>query len=181
MDWTTGQQNTNKDYLVNDTFSLLGGSLAKSFKVFACPAANYVSAAQRAVGWTARARSVAMSGAVGAGNKFDFGWTSWYVAAKTTDFHSPGPSDVWVFMDEHPDTIDDALLYTANYAVSTLVEIPGSQHAGACGVTYADGHSDIHKWRGKFADQPVTYTRASCSISLTDPDMIWLAQRTPRN
>jgi len=84
-------------------------------------------------------------------------------------------------MDEHPDTIDDALLYTANYAVSTLVEIPGPQHAGAGGVTYADVHCDIHKWRGKFANQPVTYSRASGSISLTAPDLIWLAQRTPGN
>ena len=84
-------------------------------------------------------------------------------------------------MDEHPDTIDDALLYTANYAVSTLVEIPGPQHAGAGGVTYADIHCDIHKWRGRFANQPATYSRASGPISLTDPDMIWLAQRTPGN
>src|SRR4051812_15182420 len=50
MDWGTGQQNTNTDYLVNDTFSLLGPNLGRSTKVFACPAASFVSPAERAVG-----------------------------------------------------------------------------------------------------------------------------------
>ena len=41
-------------------------------------------------------------GAVGDGDKYQepaypFSWTQWYVAKKTTDFHTPGPSDVWVF------------------------------------------------------------------------------------
>jgi prepilin-type N-terminal cleavage/methylation domain-containing protein/prepilin-type processing-associated H-X9-DG protein len=182
LDWSTGQQNTNTDYLVNDTYSLLGTYLGNSYKVFACPAANFVSSAQRGLGWDHRARSVAMDGAVGDGNKYSFGWSSFYVARKSTDFHTPGPSDSWVFMDEHPDHLDDGLLYTPNFAVSSLVEIPGCQHGGACGVTFADGHSIINKWKGKFSNQPVTYTvPSSYPLPLTDPDMLWLAQHTPLN
>src|SRR5450631_3675024 len=70
MDWTTGQQNTNTSYLIDDTHSLFGSLLAKSAKVFACPAANYASPAEHKVGWSARVRSVAMDGSVGDGDKY---------------------------------------------------------------------------------------------------------------
>jgi prepilin-type N-terminal cleavage/methylation domain-containing protein len=186
IDWSAGQQNTNTAYLIDDTYAQLGNCVARASKLFACPAANFVSPAQRALGWSARSRSVVMNGAVGAGDKYQaphpFGWTDWYVATKSTDLHTPGPSDVWVFMDEHPDSIDDALLYTASYPVTTFIEMPGSQHDGACGITFGDGHSVIHKWRGPVATQPVKYTvtqRVTCSI--TDPDMVWLSEHTPKN
>jgi prepilin-type processing-associated H-X9-DG protein len=185
MDWSTGQQNTNTAYLISDTFSLLGSLIGKKTDIFACPAANFVGPAQRPLGWDRRARSVAMNASLGEGNKFGapgnpFGWTSWYVATKLTDLRSPGPSDVWVFIDEHPDSIDDGILYSANYAVTSLIEVPGCQHAGACGVAFADGHAEVHKWMGKFANKPIIYVQGGDNpLSLDDPDMLWLAQRTP--
>jgi prepilin-type N-terminal cleavage/methylation domain-containing protein/prepilin-type processing-associated H-X9-DG protein len=200
LDWSNGTYNTNTDYLVSSAHSLLGTYLGGSVQVFACPAANYVSPAQRAMGWTQRSRSVAMNGAVGDGDKYQqpgnpFGWTSWYFAKKTTDFHSPGPSAVWVFTDEHPDSLDDALLYDANYAVTSFTELPGNQHGGACGMSFADGHAQIHRWQGPVANVPVNYwngarscpqgalpngrQRVPCSIS--DPDMLYLAAHTPQN
>lgn len=186
MDWGTGQQNTNTSYLVDDNRSLLGSNLGRQVKVFACPAANFVSPAERAMGWDHRSRSVAMSGAVGEGDKYQqpnpFGWTSWYVPKRMSDFHSPGPSGVWVFCDEHPDSVDDALLYTSSYPVTTFTELPGSQHGGACGITFADGHSVIHKWQGPIANLPVKYqTQQRIPCSINDPDMFYLAQHTPQN
>jgi prepilin-type N-terminal cleavage/methylation domain-containing protein/prepilin-type processing-associated H-X9-DG protein len=187
IDWTTAAANTNWQYLVNDKYSLLGSYLGNSYKVFACPAANYLSAAQRALGWDNRIRSVAMNGAVGDGDKYQepsnpFGWSTFYVARKTGDFHTPAPSDVWVFSDEHPDSIDDAIMYTASYPVTSFTELPGSQHAGACGMAYADGHSEVHKWKGPVVNTPVKYVtnqRVTCSIN--DPDMVFLSQHTPAN
>src|SRR6266478_5174777 len=63
IDWTTGQQNTNTDYLVNDTYSQLGGYVGRTAKIFACPAANFVGSPQSSLGWRSRSRSVAMNGA----------------------------------------------------------------------------------------------------------------------
>ena len=40
----------------------------------------------------------------------DFPWLT-FVASKMGDLQTPGPSDSWVFTDEHPDSIDDAILY----------------------------------------------------------------------
>ena len=187
MDWSTGQQNTNESYLVDDKHSLLGSYLARQVKVFACPAANYVSPPERSLGWSHRSRSIAMNGAVGDGDKFaepgkPFGWTQWFFAKKATDFHTPGPSEVWVFSDEHPDSVDDAQMYTSSYPVTSFTELPGSQHGGACGLAFADGHSEIHKWKGPIANQPVTYqTKQGIACSVNDPDMLWLAKHTPQD
>jgi prepilin-type N-terminal cleavage/methylation domain-containing protein/prepilin-type processing-associated H-X9-DG protein len=194
MDWTSGSFNTNTAFLLDDRYSLLGSYVANSARIFACPAANFVSPAQRAVGWEKRSRSVAMNGAVGDGNKYQspapFGWTKWYVARKSGDFHTPGPSDVWVYTDEHPDSIDDALFYTANYPVTQFTELPGTQHGGAAGVAFADGHAEIHKWGGPVmsARQNVQYVGPNApgvsqavSCTTSDKDMLWLADRTPQN
>ena len=188
MDWSAGQQNTNTSYLVDDAHSLLGGYLGRSAKVFACPAANFVSAPEAALGWTHRSRSVAMNAAVGNGYKYQdpspFGWTAWYYAKKSTDFHTPGPSDVWLFSDEHPDSIDDAVMYDASYAVTKFIELPGTQHGGACGMAFADGHSIVYKWRGEVLTkhQNVSFTTVQqVTCDLTDPDMLFLAQHTPIN
>jgi len=188
MDWSSGTYNTNVDYLIGDRYSLLGRYLGSSAKVFACPASQYVSAPERALGWSQRSRSVAMSGAVGDGYKYampgrPFGWSQWYYAKKTTDFHNPGPSDCWVITDEHPDSIDDALLYCASYPVTSFTELPGNQHGNADGICFADGHAEIHKWNGPVlnAHTIVSYTtvqQVTCKID--DPDMLWLAQRTPQ-
>ncbi len=124
VDWTAGMYNTNEVLIASDTYSSLASYVSKTPKIFSCPAANYVSAAQRALGWTHRVRSIAMDAAVGDGTKYNspkpFGWTQWYVAKKSTDFHLPGPSDCWVFIDEHPDSIDDCILYTASYPVTSF-------------------------------------------------------------
>jgi prepilin-type processing-associated H-X9-DG protein len=112
-------------------------------------------------------------------SKYNPGWAM-YVAKKATDIHIPGPSDTYVFLDEHPDSIDDGIFYTPNVPWGQLLELPGCQHAGACGVTFADGHSEVHKWRGKFADQPVKYIYTiRYTVPMNDPDMMWLESRTP--
>ena len=190
IDWTSQSYNTNTIEIISDKYSLLGSYLGRSTSVFACPAtATFLSPAQRAAGFPQRCRSVSMNAAVGGGPKyavFDFGWnqSSWYVAKKSTDFHSPAPGNVWVFMDEHPDCIDDGLMYTANYPVSELIELPGCQHEGACGITFADSHVDMQQWTGPvvLAHRQVTFTTAQqIPCSITDPDMFYLAQHTPQN
>ena len=182
MDWSGNSVNVDTDNLVNDSKALLGSNLSRSFKVFACLGANFVSTAQRQRGWDHRVRSVTMNAALGDGSKYSFGWSNWRVIKKATGFITRGPSDVWLFLDEHPDSLDDGIFYNPNYTagINSLVEIPGCQHGGACGVTFADGHSEIHKWKGKFKNEPVRYqVSINVPIPANDPDLAWLAQRTP--
>jgi len=191
MDFTAAQQNTNTAYLINRAWSLLGSYVGNQFQIFACPAANYLSPPETQLGWSARARSVAMDGAMGNGTTYqDFPFSSqFWRAGKMSDLNQPGPSSSWVFTDEHPDAIDDGVLYTFyGYTNGTgqFTELPGSQHGGDCGMSFADGHAVIHKWLSSTALVPVVYPplnyRAGYSqeISVTsNPDLAWLAQCTP--
>jgi prepilin-type N-terminal cleavage/methylation domain-containing protein/prepilin-type processing-associated H-X9-DG protein len=185
MDWTTKPDNTNTDYLVNPTCSLLGANLGNSLKIFACPAANFLSPAQVAAGWSTRVRSVAMDAAVGDGSTFGgfpFSATFWR-AKKMTDLKFPGPSDSWVFTDEHPDSIDDGILYTSYTFTSgtgQFTELPGSQHGGRCGMAFADGSAVIHKWMSKQTVRQVTYVNVSQVNVVNNADLAWLATHTPR-
>ncbi len=192
IDWTAGLYNANEALVTSDTYASLGPYVANSAKIFACPAANFVSQPQQAMGWNHRVRSVAMDAAVGDGAKYNssmpFGWTQWFVAKRMSDFHSPGPSDSWVFTDEHPDSIDDTILYTASYPVSSFTELPGNQHGGRCGLTFADCHAEIHAWKGPvmnahrnviYSTVPGVTQQVACPV--TDVDVIWLANHTPRN
>lgn len=194
---STAQQDTNLLYLIDDRYSLLGSYLGRSAKVMQCPSANFMGPAQVKAGWSSRSHSVVMDASVGDGARYptsNFGWISsmWYVARKSTDFHAPGPSDVWVFADEHPDSIDDNLMYTANYLVQSFTELPGNQHGGDCGLAFADGHAEIHKWIG-----PIMAAHQTVNVSLpaqtwvnqvsapsgdtSDPDILYFAQHTPQN
>ena len=192
IDWSLSGVNTNTSCMVNDQCSLLGDYLGNNPALFTCPEDHYVSPVQQLLGWTHRSRSVAMNGAIGDGYKYGnpgtpFGWTPWYVAKKTTDFHSPGPSDCWVIMDEHPDSIDDSVFYTPNLqsvsAVTSFPELPSNQLALSCGIAYADGHAEQHKWTGPILGVHINVTFTvvhNVSISSTDPDLNFLAAHTPQ-
>ena len=151
LDWTANSKNTNTLYLIVDDpvigTALLGSYVAKTLKIFVCPSDNYLSPAQRAVAFPERIRSCAMNGALGDGSKwFSPGaggnWPQFYNVKKSSDFHTPGPSDCWMILDEHPDSDDDATFYVnpvdANGAGTNLHGITW-QHAqrfgrvGVCG------------------------------------------------
>ena len=65
----------------------------------------------------------------------------------------------WVLVDEHPDTINDAacgmVMAESSATSGTLVDYPASYHNGACGFSFSDGHSEIHKWKGSKIKPPV--------------------------
>jgi len=184
LDWKTTADNTNIQNLIADANSLLGAALGRNAAVFACPAAQFASPAQSAVGWSSRCRSVVMNGAVGDGVKYKnlpYYSTYWW-AKKMQELNNPGPSSSWVFSDEHPDCIDDGVLYVSpSYASGTgsFTELPGSQHGGRCGLGFADGHAEIHKWTGTYVVQPVKYKSPGAPSVNNDPDLAWLAQHTP--
>lgn len=189
MTWSPSPDNTNVAGLTDENNALLGTYTAKAARIYWCPADIYLSNQQRPKGWAHRVRSVAMNGAIGDGKKYDFGFnpTFWW-ARKSSDLNAPGPSESWVFSDEHPDSIDDGTLYInagATNGTGQFTELPSSLHNGACGVSFADGHAEVHKWKdAQNTVKPVIYEqRAGYNQRVdvtTSPDLTWLAQRTPR-
>jgi prepilin-type N-terminal cleavage/methylation domain-containing protein/prepilin-type processing-associated H-X9-DG protein len=72
----------------------------------------------------------------------------WMTYGKSTDFTRPGPSSTFVFVDEEPASLNDGGFGTsASPTNKRWVDFPATFHGGACGFAFADGHSEIRKWK----------------------------------
>jgi prepilin-type N-terminal cleavage/methylation domain-containing protein/prepilin-type processing-associated H-X9-DG protein len=96
---------------------------------------------------------------------------------KDSDFISPATT--WVFIDEHHNSINDAGFGHPGLGAPRVrwVDWPGIYHNGAGGLAFADGHSEIRRWKslrypatGLPPFEPVTAAQR--------PDWDWLAERT---
>jgi prepilin-type N-terminal cleavage/methylation domain-containing protein/prepilin-type processing-associated H-X9-DG protein len=185
LDWTTSQHNTNSQYLTDKKWASLGPYVAGSKAVFKCPADVFTSPAQKKKGWSSRVRSMSANIGIGDGNAEGGPWDgTWYVhAKKSSDISNPGPSETWVFVDENPDSINDAGFFNPN-SKTHVVDLPASYHNGACGFAFADGHSEIHKWviseKGSTFKLGVTYAGFGGLDQKANncPDTTWLREHT---
>src|SRR4030095_12420187 len=101
-----------------------------------------------------RVRSVAMNSyVVGTGRDDGFNQAPYYAYKKLSDMVAPPPSQLWVIIDEREDSVNDAF-YGQMVNSSTICDCPGSYHNGACGLSFADGHAEIHKWLDPETQRP---------------------------
>ena len=66
---------------------------------------------------------------------------------KQGDINRPSPSACWVFIDENPNSINDGWFACDPNQTTKWVDIPASYHNNAGGLSFADGHAEIKKWR----------------------------------
>jgi prepilin-type N-terminal cleavage/methylation domain-containing protein len=175
LDWTTSKDNTNTLFLTDDHYSKLAKYFASSKNIFLCPADKYLSPVQRKAGWDHRVRSVSGNIGVGEGNAEGGPWDTLYKhIRKMSDFTSPGPSETWVFLDEHPDSMNDAGFF--NPHASSWIDLPASYHNAAGGFAMADGHSEIHKWKGSNTKAKITLVGLTPPAAKAgDPDIHWMS------
>lgn len=64
---------------------------------------------------------------------------------KEANITRPGPSDLWVFIDENPVSINDGS-FICEPDVAKWIDCPASYHNKAGGIAFADGHAQIRKW-----------------------------------
>jgi prepilin-type processing-associated H-X9-DG protein len=70
----------------------------------------------------------------------------------------PRASQYFVTIDEHPDSINDGYFLNNPTGIQGYWgDTPASYHNGAGGLSFADGHSEIHKWLGAATKAPVRY------------------------
>lgn len=66
--------------------------------------------------------------------------------------HIVNPTATWVLVDEHPDSINDAAcavqMVRPDARSGNIIDFPAAYHNGAAGLSFADGHSEIHRWVG---------------------------------
>ncbi|MHB8521246.1 MAG: prepilin-type N-terminal cleavage/methylation domain-containing protein [Limisphaerales bacterium] len=184
MTWGLDSDNTNNGFVRN---GLLAPYTGGDYKVYKCPADNFLSKPQHNAGWTARMRSLSMNAFVGPfnPNKNDT-WakgqntfnTDYRQFLKMSDF--PAPAMIYVILDEHPDSINDAYyLLDPHPGSGTWGDLPASYHNGAGGFSFADGHSEIHKWRYPSTIQKVTFNGFNSAYPLRDrADNDWAVERT---
>ena len=94
---------------------------------------------------------------------------------KQSDIRSP--SMTWVMIDENPFSINDGWFVCDPNTVNTWFDVPASYHNGAGGLSYADGHSEIKKWK----DQNVLGLRSvpsQLNRDLNSGDLGWLQERS---
>ncbi len=194
--WVNNVMNWEVDANVVDTTfvatSLLG-PFTSNYKIYNCPADTYLSTVQKRAGYSGRVRSMAMNGTIGASslNPSDRWGTGEADSAgyrqfiKTSDFRNP--ANIYVTLDEHPDSINDGYFWTRIPdpiipRAGSWPDLPASYHGGAAGFSFADGHSEIHKWRFASTKAPIrasggAFTGPAYSLAESG-DIEWLQSRS---
>ena len=156
LTWDTSTDNTNLTFLLDPKQAPLAQYFGKAKNVYKCAADHYVSAPQRQRGWRERVRSISMNGLSGLSTtpSSDF-FSKWRGFRKVSDPANRGAADIFVIVDEHPDTINDGFMVPifnwANGGLDAWTDNPSALHNGACGFAFLDGHSQIKKWVGAFS------------------------------
>jgi prepilin-type N-terminal cleavage/methylation domain-containing protein len=135
--------NTNLLLILDAKFAQLGHYTAKTPGAYKCPADKIM--VKNGGVLRPRVRSISMNGWMGPNAP---GWNPGFVTfAKVSQMVKLPPSSALVFLDEREDSIDDGY-YAVNMdrARWELVNFPGGFHNRAGGLSFADGHTEIHKW-----------------------------------
>lgn len=163
----------------------------KSIGVFHCPADT--SRGIDPQGNAVPRRSVSMSNWVGGnGDSPETAYKGYWglnapgsqVARKMSQMGNPGPSMIFVLLDERQDSINDGYFVVQmdgypNPTTTHIVDFPASYHNGACGFAFADGHSEIHKWRDPRTMPPLGTSLNLNILSATNMDVIWMQNHSP--
>jgi len=188
LDFAASPDNTNTLYLTDPRHALLAPYSAGSAGIYKCPAdKSTIKLAGRVY---PRVRSVAMSVAVadpagGSWLNYRVGSPKFKVFFKTADYHVSSPSTVHVFVDEHPDSINNGafgvwMADLNNPSRAYIFDYPASSHNGACGFSFGDGHAEIKRWIDNRTKAPVKYNNW-LSLGVESPhnrDMLWLTEHT---
>jgi prepilin-type N-terminal cleavage/methylation domain-containing protein len=191
MTWGTAASvpdttNTNLDLI---RVSKLAPYASSGPDIYRCPGDHYLSAAQRSHGWSYRVRSYSMNAffgvfSIGEADDSTAKGISWSNAdyrqyLRTTDVARS--ANTFVFLDEHPDSINDGYFSNNPDGSPTWGDVPGSMHVGGCSLSFADGHSEPHKWRSGTTKIKVTtlgYGGWPQLDTLGKQDYAWLMART---
>jgi prepilin-type processing-associated H-X9-DG protein len=129
-----------------------------------------------------RIRSISMNGWIGPNAPaWNPGFTTF---AKTAQFTDLPPTQALVYLDEREDSIDDGYyaIDMTKGAGAVLVNFPGTFHNGAGGLTFADGHSEIHRWIDPRTKPPFKKGQKREFTGMRDnPDLAWMQDHATRS
>jgi prepilin-type N-terminal cleavage/methylation domain-containing protein/prepilin-type processing-associated H-X9-DG protein len=185
MTWELSSDNTN---LATITGASLGPYVGGVTSIFHCPSDRALSDMQSAAGWVQRIRSYSMNAMVGNAGAF---------SASGVNVNNPGykqffkitqipqPVEIFVFLDEHPDSIDDGYFLNKDApaangaygaAADEWIDLPASYHNRSTAFSFADGHASLHRWLNAKTIQPSAPHGANLPIQIPDEhaDFDWV-------
>lgn len=191
MTWHLDSDNTNLATITEASLGPYAGASA----IYRCPSDRALSADQLAAGWDHRIRSYSMnamignvgSAMVGNGNVNNPGYRQFLKSEQI-----PHPTDIFVFLDEHPDSINDGYFLdreseaTVNSwgvvsgADNKWNKLPASYHNRSAAFSFADGHATLHHWLRPLTAPPAAAFAAKIPIDIPatppaeDEDFEWV-------
>jgi prepilin-type N-terminal cleavage/methylation domain-containing protein/prepilin-type processing-associated H-X9-DG protein len=115
----------------------------------------------------------------------------WHTFGKITDSHSPGPSEIFVFVDEDEYSITYAAFHVCmNTGPTVMISWPGTYHGNSASFSFLDGHAVVKKWQDKrtmnsgHVKGPTNDGRAQIVFTKTpqggpdNPDIAWIQSHT---
>ena len=100
----------------------------------------------------------------------------WITYGKLSTIRAPGPSMLWVLVDEDVNGLNDAA-FAFGMERPAWYDAPGTYHNGGCGFAFADGHSESHHWKST--------TPKQANRRVANPqdyqDWLWMRERTSAN
>ncbi|MEO8426716.1 MAG: type II secretion system protein [Verrucomicrobiota bacterium] len=178
LDYTSAP--ANWDANVDIVKSPLMPYIGRSLPIWKCPA-DHSTVKNTKAQQVQRVRSNSMS------QVFDDGtWLpspTWRVYRTMTSIVNPVKT--WVLVDEHPDSINDPAfavqMAKPDAKTAQIIDVPASYHNGACGFSFADGHAEIHKWRGSRIRVPVKNKDLALPLGAAGDslkDVLWMSENT---
>ncbi len=175
LDWELTPDNTN---LADLTEAALGSYVSQSSTIYRCPSDSVLGPVQHAAGWSSRVRSYSMNASVGdAGELSQSG-----VNTNNPDYvqffrltSMPAPARIFVFLDEHPDSISDGYFVNRAY-YPEWVRLPAAWHNGGDNFSFADGHMESYLWKCASTMPPPLPDAAGLPIHVSDDrrDFDWI-------
>jgi prepilin-type N-terminal cleavage/methylation domain-containing protein/prepilin-type processing-associated H-X9-DG protein len=183
LSWAANNTDNTNVYYLTGAGGLLG-SYTRNPAIYHCPADIYTCVEGPVQ--MLRCRSLSMNGFVQGGAYGSATTSTWYPSWRAynrmSDITAPSPVSLIVLVDEHPDSINDGWWITEVGGSLTSnpgvwEDLPASYHNGACGFSFADGHSEIHKWRVASTCQPVKKVDYNGTVDAPgSQDIMWTIQ-----
>jgi type II secretory pathway pseudopilin PulG len=92
---------------------------------------------------------------------------------KTSDMVAPTPASLWVILEEHPASLNDAS-FAFGMNAAEWIDFPSTIHEFGCVFAFGDGHTELRKWTDpRTKSTQVVRTPVPGSL-----DWRWMADRT---
>jgi hypothetical protein len=116
----------------------------------------------------------------------------WHCFGKISDNHAPGPSMVFVFIDEDPASITLPIFNVCmnnardGTGQTTMINWPGTLHGNCASFSFLDGHAEVHKWHDPRTKNSQHFLGGApkiggCLVAQgpnDNPDILWIQAHT---